>query len=525
MKILKLFNDYRIDKILEYMSYDLTIKDGALPFYISDNLRYILLNINHPIASLLVATSLLKTYKKQTMLDVVYGEPDKFYFIMSNKIIDEISKNIEIKGDSDFDEYTIRTSIELYKNEIDKYKVKIKIGRLINKLFPKEFKPNGEPGEDIESFMNEYSVQITKDYKLFDIVEGKKIIHFYNEKQIAPYKYKSTLTGSCMVKDRCTTYLEFYAINSPTIRMIVLYNEKDKTKIDARALLWELSEIEGKKVKNKYFVDRIYYNSNDHLNKFISYIKSKGFLYKSKQNLDERYPIYGYKEGEAVEIDMVATGIKYPKSLEFPYLDTLYNYNPYEGIITNVNKPKNYHKFTGLWDTYGGSDVMYSKKYDEVFVLSDKEWIKDYITKEYIKKIDAFYISIYKNFTHKENIDKDFVESKYHESWIPKNNSKYLEKYKDWILKKNLHKEFGWVYDSFVDEWLKTTDAIWSERLDTYVDIKNHIRIYYDHRKETYLISIKDDPMEDYYKYKGDYYFNEVKKEHIKKYNEINKKS
>jgi len=523
MKIIKYFDDYRIDKILEYYSDDLSIKDGALPFYLSDNLKAILKEIIHPIAYKLLKTSKEEEYKKETMLDVIYDEKDKLSFITSNKIIDIIHN--DINKINNYNNYTIKSYINFYENELKKYKIKIKIGKLINKLFPNEFKPNGYPDNDIQSFMDMYATVLTKDYDLFEIVQGDDIVHYYNKNQIAYFDINTPLTNSCMNKAMCSGFLKFYAINSPTVRLIILHNEKDKSKIDGRALIWKLSEINDKQVKNKYFVDRIYYNSNNHLIKFLSYIKSNGYLHKSRQNSDEDCPIYGYEKDKSVEIKMVVKGIKCPKpdELQFPFLDTLYNYNPYDGILTNNNNHIQSNKYTPLWDTYGQSNIRYSKRYNQVFVTTDKEWIIDFINNEWIKKIDAVHISINHRYTHKDNIDKYFVKSKYHDSWIQKNESEYIEKYKDWVLKVRLHPYHGWVYNNFSDEWLKIEDSIYSDRLFTYVDIKNHIKIYKDYSKQKFIVSYEDDPTDDYYKYKGDYYFNDVKKEDIDKYNEINK--
>lgn len=512
MKILKSFNDYREDIILE------SYAKNELPFVMSNNLIDILSKINHPIARKLIDTNRNET-KKQTLLDVIYDKPNKLNFVTSNKILDDDNYN---KDELNF-VLNFNSKIQRTKNLREKYITEIRIGRLINKLFPNEFKPNGLLGEDIESFVNDYATILENDYDLFEEIEGDDIIEFYNELNYVNEDEDTTLNQSCMRFEGCDKFIEFYAINKDNVKLIALYHSDSKSYIEGRALLWKLDKIDGKEVKDVYFMDRVYFNKQTHLNKFIAYAKSKGYLYKFKQNSDDQEYICNYKDNEPNNYRMVVYNMDYPKHLKFPFLDTLYNYNPFDKELRNYGGN---NKFTDLWDTGGHSNIRYSKRYDEIFMENDLKWIIDEVDGDFIKKSDAIHIKLYDEYVHPDNIEKgNYVKSKYHESYINKISSTYVENYDDWIVNSTLNDNNRWVYNNFNDEYLKRKDAIWSERLETYIDKNNYIKIYSNYSRSNYTVSIQDDPMDDYYKYKGEYYFDDVKKEDINKYNEKTKKS
>lgn len=518
MKILKSYQDYNEDIILESISKEF-ISKGELPFLISNELAEVLDNIRHPIANKLfnVSRKMYSEVKKQTLLDIVLDEPDKFYFITSNRIMNE----------PNFENRDIEYLYNYLKNNADdlrdKYKSKIRIGRLINKLFPDEFKPNGDPGKDIESFVNAYSTEMVRNYELFKEVDGEAINHWYDCDNYNIDDSETILNQSCMKHNYINHLISFYAINK-NVKLIILKSQDDDTEIDGRALLWKIDKIDNKDVKDVYFMDRIYENRQVHRNKFIAYAKKKGYMYKFIQNSKDNELTSNIKDGQSTRlIIMEINNIDYPDHLEFPFLDTLIYYNPFDKILTNNIKDRNdKDKFAELYDTEGYSRIKFSDKYNEIFITGTKGWIEESYTGNWIKEEDAVYIYYENAWVNKDNIEENYVKSKYHNSYIKKDSAIYVDNYDDWINESDLKSDYRWKYNNFLDEWLKAADAIYSDRLDTYIKKDNHIKIYKDHRKDSYIVSIQDDPMEDYYEYKGDYYLEDVQKENIDRYNENN---
>lgn len=526
MKSIKSYTDYIENMIIE------SINNGELPLMLSDKLLDILKRQgikDHPISEKLLDMDRNKHESvKQTLLDVVADKPDKLLFINSNKIIDEL----DIRQPLD-DRYAIGNAIRsmTYHRFFlrDKLSSEIKIGRLINKLFPNQFRPSGAPGEDIESFMDLYATELVSDFESFEEVSGDYITYWYNEEQYEMKYGPSSLNASCMRHDKCSSYINFYAKNKDCVKLIIL-KDKESGLLNGRALLWKLDKINGKDT-NKYFMDRVYFNLQRHMHSFIAYAQNKGYLYKKDQDSSESTSICNYGDGPD-RLYMEVHNMDYTKSLEFPYMDTMYNYNPYDKILINYSPidvgwidDEEFRKYADLWSTEGKSKVAYSEKYNEIFIKAsyNKDWVKNGYNNEWIKLKDAIYVHQYGYYVDKEIIKKYFVMSKYHNSYIKKDRAVYLPRYKDYVLKVILNNEYDFVFSSFTDEYIKKVDAIWSEKMESWIYYGDSIKIYKDHRKESYDVSAEGDPDEgkEFYKYKGDYYYNYVDKEHIDKYQRL----
>ena len=78
-----------------------------------------------------------------------------------------------------------------------------------------------------------------------------------------------------MRHDRCDEYLKFYKINQDKIKLLILKDPNDNTKLLGRAIVWKINELDGKIVEDRYFMDRIYYMKEYYINSFINYAKEK----------------------------------------------------------------------------------------------------------------------------------------------------------------------------------------------------------------------------------------------------------
>lgn len=367
MKKLFNFNDYLFNKLTE----EVNVKVNELELILSPMFRKVLKEINHKISD-----DLLELHKdskpefKKTFIDVG-SDSDKVSFIQSNKVPELIEPDIvhgyysrnkdAKKPDDDWrGEYEF-TEEDKWKNpwikDIDhvidlhdiqftdkkhpvwnKYRSEVKIGRFINQMFPGKYPANvrrddqkAKP-EDIESFVNMYIASVESNSKKIEKVSGEDIRYYYNCENY--YKDSGTLGGSCMKDTDKGHQLDIYVDNPEKISMLVLYPEGVRDKIIGRAILWKLDRINGTKVENQYFMDRIYVANDSDEYMYIEYAKRNGYHYKSSQSYGTEHKIVkpnGEKEFITMEVDLKP--VDYDPN--YPYMDTMQYYNPVTGTITN----------------------------------------------------------------------------------------------------------------------------------------------------------------------------------------------
>lgn len=361
MKLIKSHNDFLIDKLFEI----LVDNTGELQFILSDKLDNLIKNINHPIAKRM----LLKKFSINsiTLIDAT-DKNDTISFANSPKLISFLNdynnnKDKTKRGNKDL--FTILN----FSPEIiwKKYRSEMKVGRFVKKLFGERFPPSrGE--NSIENFVNSYKSTYNMMFddinKLFDIVSGQDIIKWYDQDSYAPNGSGSVLNNSCMAYN-CEEMLQFYAINSPKVRMIVLFLNEDKKSIIGRALLWKL----GGSYEGKFLLDRIYTQQEYQVDFFIEYAKQNGWFWKTFQGTGDD-KISG--EGLANEYPFLEVEDIKPTRY-FPYLDTLdyYSYS-YQSLY---NEPHSGGEELHL-DVPGGapSNAYWSSYYDIWISIDDENY-------------------------------------------------------------------------------------------------------------------------------------------------------
>jgi len=186
---------------------------------------------------------------------------------------------------------------------------RMKIGRLINKIFPES------NNENLERFVNQYKSVIRENKTFFKVLNGDNIVYYYSEDNT---KQAGTLGKSCMKYDRCKEYLDLYKNNPEKISLLILF---DKTNPDAigRALLWKLDS------HNCILMDKIYTANDSDKNLFKRYAMDNGIFLTKHDDVDN-----GLKGFYSI--------LKPKKYKYYPYLDTLYIYQPSNGIITDTIK-------------------------------------------------------------------------------------------------------------------------------------------------------------------------------------------
>lgn len=152
--------------------------------------------------------------------------------------------------------------------------------------------------------------------KQFSIVSGSAIVAAYNSSSYMEKGRKGdnpfsssggTIHSSCMRHSASKEKIDFYARNESFVKLLVFSESGDK-KISGRAILWH------DKYADKYYVDRIYYDSQRTYNKIKAYIGTK------KNFIGIHETSGGQKKEFAIRIDELKS------SLDLPYLDSMSKY-------------------------------------------------------------------------------------------------------------------------------------------------------------------------------------------------------
>lgn len=201
------------------------------------------------------------------------------------------------------------------------------IGKIVRRLFADKYSDR-----EVTAFAEAYASLITVSNPLYDfqIIEGDDIKDAYHENNY--YQHSGTLGNSCMRYNNCRNYFQIYTKYPEKVKMAVL---KRSGKIAARCIMWN---IEG-----KFMFDRIYYSNDETHNLLKNTLIGAGYetLYQSSGNY-------------SLNIDL--TGIN-----QFPYVDTLANYDPHKMLLTNQHLRDEYWQFrstVGCFSRYNVSSTV-----------------------------------------------------------------------------------------------------------------------------------------------------------------------
>ena len=233
----------------------------------------------------------------------------------------------------------------------------IKIGRVIKKLIPEI------PDKDLENLVNILKSEQTG-YEI-KLVKGAEISKYYKkescDKKLLNY---GTLQSSCMMdkSDEKPYIFDIYTKNPEVCQLAVMLNSDGK--LVGRALVWKIDEI-GKwstdkndqfyssftdwetvkissgdvefrkksnnillksKVKDLYFMDRVYYTKDWIGNTFEKWGKQNNFMMKIGNSIS-------YKNSVAYPI--LFTKVNKLGYRQFPYMDTFKNYDVQSSTLCN----------------------------------------------------------------------------------------------------------------------------------------------------------------------------------------------
>ena len=514
MNKLHSFNDYMLDIIIESISND------ELELELSDRLKSLLKSINHPIASrLLIDSSEGEEKYKVTYLDIDDSKPkqkDQISFFQSNKLIDITKKEKGIERTTKLtDDELNNLKTDIYNNSNNNYKLKNRtttsIGRVVQKLYKDDFKHSGDPGKDIESFVNMYKAN--RDTSDFEIVKGEDISYWYNENQY--FGNSGPLNGSCMKYEKCKEYLDLYVNNDDKVSLLLLKSKDDKSKIRGRALLWELSTPSG-----RTFMDRIYYVDDSDIYLFKDYAAENGWIYKNNQNMNEDGDWTDSKTGEKIYYDLIVDDIDDPGDGHYPYCDTMkyFDGDTISNSLDSINSSdgKKLESTSGEYEGIG----IYSDYYDEYINEDDMVWCNR--GDGYRYEDDCYYSEYYA-----ESIANDYAENIMYQL-------DYSEYYSDDYREEG---DYITTYeDNICDEYYAENNFSYSQYHDIYVEESVYSEYHEDNLPEGESVSVWVDAEQsnsDYrvdnssegnywtWDYDDENYDDDVTEEELKEYNDV----
>jgi len=304
-----------------------------MPFHLSESLVYILSLIEDPISEELLHLNRIKDMKDYTIIDTEFNE-DYVTFVPSKLLRTNVYSN--------FDDDAIRRRFAQRPMTPSadawwKGRSPIKIGRLINHLFPNKFSSS-----QLEVFINKFkskNQRIPNRFEMWNSIPRAYDTFNYSNK----YGQANQIWNSCM-NDAGDDILDFYVQNDQSVECLVLLEDEIDTKtgevvdkIIGRSLVWRTD-------KGELFMDRVYFIQDKDYYKFIDFAKENKMIYKSKNQSGEKieFTKNGVSQWYEIKID-----IKYPIETysSLPYMDTfcfgqdksLMNYRPKTGSYLRLN--------------------------------------------------------------------------------------------------------------------------------------------------------------------------------------------
>lgn len=451
MKRLKQYNDFLFDSLLE------ASKEGELPFRLSNRLQILLKKIDHTISTKLLEDGTNGDKSKVTLIDYDDTKEDSFTFATSAKLLDYIAGKSMVDDNTTNLNYFNRRAVDNNNPLWTENRATIKVGRFINKIYPNVFKPNGKPGEDIESFVEKIKSERTKYFGNFKIVQGEDVRKYYLEDNYEDNNYGSTLGGSCMKYDNCQPYISFYVDNN--IKLLILMSEEQDDKIIGRAIVWNISEIDGEEVERQ-FMDRIYYVKMQDVEKFKEFAKKNGWLHKDEQDMWSETEIVDTKDGSRQRRTMLVKNIK--ESVAYPYTDTMKYFDTTAGTLTN-DEDADYD-----WKLESADGGYYNEDGNECVYDEDSGRILD---------------------------EDEMIWSDTEDRHIPADDAVYSENLSEWVSQG--YAEDHWTYSDKEDDWFDNDDIVYISSEDIYVSIgyadENYVQCSYDDEYYSYDDGVPSD--------------------------------
>lgn len=277
--------------------------------------------------------------------------------------LDKVEKDIPLVNNKDLDDFSkeeLDFLWSLNKRKSKDYwgikknkRINIKIGKLINKIFPGKF-----TDKQIEEFVNKFKSRQQSENTDFKMVPGEDIANFYR------CDVEGGELGKSCMQNEPESYFEIYSKNPGSCKLLVLLGENDE--LLGRALVWNIDEflnyedaVNTGEIEFDYFMDRVYAVEDKYKYSFYEYCKKKGWARRAEgisNYMDVFYNGRTYNGLEMkVQLDYIPT--------KFPFMDTFKSLDVDEAVLYNfesgINDP-------WLEETDGGFWTLDPKEFVEI---------------------------------------------------------------------------------------------------------------------------------------------------------------
>lgn len=254
---------------------------------------------------------------------------------------------------------------------VDKSRVKIKIGRFIKKFIKESsFKSLNISDKEIENFVNLFKSYFNSNTNELTVISGEEIKKWYLQDNYSTIlgSQSGSLWKSCMRQSERNIFMDLYAKNPDKIKMLILLNKDGNLR--SRALIWEdVTDTDGNKYK---VMDRIYSLYDHDIFIFKKWAIENGYITKWEQNA---------KTESAFDVDGKLSILNLSVKLDnyrqdyYPYLDTFKYFDIYSGTFSNSESNKHQYKLVQ-------SNGMKSRPepepepefYEDDYIDVDNEW-------------------------------------------------------------------------------------------------------------------------------------------------------
>ena len=336
--------------------------------YFSPRMRVALGDIESSISDRLLSLHGTEVKPDVTLVDM--GKPGYLSFTTQRNAVSKFSKLLPSEnifgedGETFTRSLTSRVSMVdgVWSEDIQSPKQEMRIGKLVNSLFPGEF---GDKERD--SFVARLTALMETQGEEISVVSGEMISHWYAGENY--FSDRGSLGNSCM---RNCDYFEIYERNPDVCRMVIL---TELGRLKGRALIWKINED----LPFEWVMDRRYTNMDHDSVKLERYAEQNGWAYRTHNNHFSYRTFTWQKNVGQYDLSVTMKGAYET----YPYMDTFKTYNYHKGILVNKGEGEepghflestegDYIEIGNLWSEYHGCYIM-----EEEAVYSEplKDWI------------------------------------------------------------------------------------------------------------------------------------------------------
>lgn len=284
-----------------------------------------------------ISKSLLDLEFKDSGEDITFLSLSGNDRMLSFSRLDKVGDDIPRINNKELDEFT-KAELDflwsLNKRKTKDYwgikknkRINIKIGKIINKLFPGKF-----TDKQIEEFVNKFKGHRQHESTYFKIVSGEDIINFYR------CDVEGGELGKSCMQNEPESYFEIYSKNPGSCELLALLDKNDDELL-GRALIWRIDEflnyedqVNTGELDFGFFMDRVYTTQDKYKETFYEYCRKKGWGKRGGTGIYD-HNIVSYNNRLYYDIEMKVQLDYIPT--KFPYMDTFKSLDPDEDVLYN----------------------------------------------------------------------------------------------------------------------------------------------------------------------------------------------